>query len=806
MNCNGRKLVFCDYNPEGLRLARCIIAVCGLLASIAIQAHAVETVEPVSFADVHVDEGLWAKRLEIIRTVTIPESFKRCEETGRIDNFAVAAGLKQGQFQGAHYNDSDVYKIVQGAIYSLKVHPDPKLETYVDGVIAKIIAAQESDGYLDTHFMGDRKKSRFKNISPGPRHELYCMGHMIEASVEHYRMTGRRTMLEAAVKLADHIDSIFGPGKRDAVPHHQEIESALIKLYRVTGERRYLDLAKFFVDRRGHSENRPSVTFYGQDHLPVREQSEIVGHAVRGMYHCVNIVTLYTETGDVELLAAARRLWESTTRRKLYVTGAVGAVGRGESFGNDYQLPNGTAYAETCAGIGLVYFAHEMWKITADAEYIDVLERTIYNEVLGGVAIMGDEFFYPNKLLSTGQGWGSMRQRWFRCACCPSNICRFMLAVPGYMYGHLGDNLYVNLFIPGTAVVQMERGTVTVKQQTRYPWDGTVKITVNPDATAEFTINVRIPGWARNQPSPGELYRYIDQTTGQPVGLRINGKDATLNLKRGYAAIKRKWSAGDTITLELPMPVHRIRAHEKVINNAERVALQRGPIVYCAEWPDNGGEVLDTVLDDNVALKSEYREDLLGSLTVLSGKLTDGKTFTAIPFYARANRGRGQMNVWIARTAAAAERISTGPFPHDWQVCGPLKASHVYPPAQLAALDDDRVPGSSDDITVPYFTWLYHIGGNEWVQKTFANPTRVSSVEVYWFDQRGRSPCRLPKSWRVLFRNDNKWKAVENAGSYGIERDKFNKVSFKPVTTTVIRMEVSLEESFSAGIFEWRVK
>jgi len=255
---------------------------------------AVKTVKPVSFADVRVDEGLWAKRLEISRTVTIPECFERCEETGRIDNFAVAAGLKEGQFQGAHYNDSDVYKIVQGAVYSLKVHPDPKLETYLDGVIARIAAAQEPDGYLDTYFMGERKKIRFKNISPGPRHELYCMGHMIEASVEHYRMTGKRTMLDVAVKLADHVDSIFGPGKRDAVPHHQEIESALIKLYRATKERRYLRLAQFFIDRRGHFEDRPTVTFYGQDHLPVREQSEIVGHAVRGMYHCVNIAYLST--------------------------------------------------------------------------------------------------------------------------------------------------------------------------------------------------------------------------------------------------------------------------------------------------------------------------------------------------------------------------------------------------------------------------------------------------------------------------------------------------------------------------------
>ncbi|NQU19954.1 MAG: glycoside hydrolase family 127 protein [Candidatus Nealsonbacteria bacterium] len=514
------------------------IAVLGFVAlSAALPACAlaepVKTVTPVSLADVQIDGGMWAKRLEISRTVTIPACFKHCEETGRIDNFAVATGLKEGKFQGAHYNDSDVYKVVQGAVYINKVHPDPKLERYVDGILAKIAAAQQPDGYLDTFFTGKSKNDRFKNISPGPRHELYCMGHLIEMSVEHYKMTGKRTMLDVAIKLADHIDSVFGPGKRDAVPHHQELESALIKLYRATEQPRYLELAQFFVDRRGHFDDRPTVTFYGQDHLPVRSQSEIVGHAVRGMYHCANIALLYTETGDPELLAAARRLWQSTTQRKLYVTGAVGAVGRGESFGNDYQLPNGTAYAETCAGIGLVYFAHEMWKISPEAQYIDVLERALYNEVLGGVAITGDAFFYNNKLLSNGEGWGSLRQGWFRCACCPSNVCRFMPAVPGYLYGHLGDDLYINTFMSATATVKMDRRIVTVKQRTQYPWDGAVKIAVDPAETAEFTIHVRIPGWARNQPSPGDLYRFARQTLGPPVRLRVNGEDVAIELKRG---------------------------------------------------------------------------------------------------------------------------------------------------------------------------------------------------------------------------------------------------------------------------------
>ena len=777
-----------------------------LTAGAAARAGPVVTAKPVSFADVRVDEGFWADRLDISRRATIPHCLKRCEETGRIDNFAIAAGLKKGKHTGAHYNDSDVYKVLQGAIYSLKTNPDPKLEKYVDGVIAKIAAAQQDNGYLYTLFTISRGDQRFKHISPGPRHELYCMGHFIEAAAAHYRMTGKRTMLDVAVKLADHIDSVFGPGKQNNVPHHQEVESALIELYRVTNTRRYLKLAQFFIDHRGDHKGRPSVTFYGQDHLPVRKQSEIVGHAVRAMYNCVNMASLYAETGDAELLAATKRLWASTTRRKLYVTGAVGAIGRGESFGNDYQLPNQTAYAETCAGIGLAFFAHQMWRITPDAEYIDVLERALYNEILGGVAITGDAFFYNNKLLSTGRGWGSSRQKWFRCACCPSNICRFIPAVPGYMYGHLADDLYVNSFIPGTATVKADSRTVTLKQETNYPWDGAVKITVNPAKTAEFTINVRIPGWARNQPSPGDLYRYADQSIKPRVRLRVNGKDAPLKLQRGYAKLRRKWTAGDVVTLDLPMPVRRVLAHEKVINNAGRAALQRGPIVYCAEWPDNGKKVLGIVLDDDIVLKPVHRKDLLGGVTVLTGTLTNGRKFTAIPFYARANRGNGEMNVWIARTAPAAKRLSTASLSRDWEALGPLKASHVYPPARLRALNDNKLPKSSHDLGIPHFTWLYHTGSAEWVQKTFAKPTRVSSVEVYWFDESPKGPCRVPKSWRVVCRADNKWKAVENAVPYRLEIDKFNKVTFKEITTSIIRLEAALQRGFSGGILEWRVK
>ena len=792
-------------NLKRLSIGMLLAGIAACLAPGWLLAEPVATVQPVSFTQVRLDDGFWAARTKVCREVTIPHNLKQCEQTGRIDNFAIAAGLKQGKHTGAPYNDSDLYKIIEGAAYSLKTFPNPQLERDLDAVIATIAAAQQSDGYLFTYYTPNNPDQRFKHISPVPKHELYCMGHFIEAAVAHFRMSGKRSMLDVAVKLADHIDSIFGPGKRDNVPHHPELESALIKLYQTTSEPRYLKLAQFFIDRRGHTENRAPITFQGQDHLPLREQSEVTGHAVRAMYNCVNLTSLYQEIGDPQLLAAARRLWESTTQRKLYVTGGIGAIGNGEAFGNDYQLPNDSAYSETCAGISLVFFAHQMWQINPDAEYIDVLERALYNAALGGVSLAGNEFFYPNKLLTTGgAGWGAERQSWYDCACCPSSICRFIPAVPQYLYGQRGDDLYINSFMAGTATVETAGQTVNLTQQTTYPWDGVVKITVSPTAPAAFTVRVRIPGWARNQPSPGDLYRYAEPAPSEPIRLQVNGKDASLDLKQGYAVLKRTWQQGDVIHLELPMPVRRVLAHEKVLDNVGRVALERGPLVYCTEWPDNPDEVLGLTLDDDVVVRPEHRSDLLGGVTVLTAALHNGKKLTAIPYYARANRGNGAMNVWIARTAESARQLAAGPIPKDWESWGAFKASHVYPPEQLAALTDGKIPASPDDHDVPRFTWLYHVGVPEWVQQSFPQPTAVSALDVYWLND-AAGICRIPKSWRVLYQDGKKWKPVQTTDPYTTVSDTFNKVTFKEVVTSAIRVEASLQESGSAGILEWRV-
>ena len=639
-----------DNKPTLHRRGFLVLVTCVTVVGACAQGQPVKTVKCVGFWNVRVAEGFWAARLDANRKGTIPASLAFCESSKRIDNFAIAAKQKEGKFTGAHFNDSDVYKVVEGAAYILKVRPDAKLDKYVDDIIAKFAAAQQSDGYLDTYFTIARTDQRFKHIYPGARHELYCMGHLIEAGAAHHEVTGKKNLLTVAIKLADHIDSIFGPGKRGEVPEHQQLESALIRLYRATGEKRYLKLGRFFIDQRGNAKTRKLYSHYQQDHMPVRKQSEVVGHAVRAMYNCMGMADLYMESGDAELLAACRRLWENTTRRKMYVTGGVGATGRGEAFGKNYELPNESAYAETCAAIGLVFFAHRMWQIEPDGEYIDVLERALYNGILGGVSLAGDEFFYVNRLASTGKsGRGAARRKWFGCACCPSNVCRFIPAVPGYAYGHRGDELYVNLYLPGTARVKMDAGEVTLVQQTKYPWDGAVKITVKPAKPAKFTVKLRIPSWARGKPVGGDLYRYANAAAG-PVALKVNGSDTGVKIDKGYAAIKRKWTSGDTISLSLPMPVRRVLAHEKVTADAGRVAMERGPVVYCAEGKDNADKALETVLDDGAALKSEYRKGLLGGVSVVTGKLKGGSEFVAIPYFARANRGASEMNVWFKRT------------------------------------------------------------------------------------------------------------------------------------------------------------
>jgi len=772
-------------------------------------------VKPVPFTQVHLNDQFWAPRLETNRDVTIPYAFKKCEETGRVNNFAIAGGLMEGEHRGSYpFDDTDVYKILEGASYALMLHPDPELDKYLDGLIVKIAAAQEEDGYLYTSRTNHSKRlmnwfgeKRWSKLSGS--HELYNAGHMYEAAVAHYQATGKRTFLNVAVRNADLIASVFSPDKRRDPPGHQIIEMGLARLYRATGSEKYLELAKFFLDERGHAHGRRLYGEYSQDHKPVIEQSEAVGHAVRASYMYSGIADIAALTGDSDYLKAINRIWENVVSKKLYITGGIGARGAGEAFGRNYELPNMSAYCETCAAIGNVYWNHRLFLLHGDAKYIDVMERTLYNGLISGVSLGGKLFFYPNPLESHGQ---HRRSPWFGCACCPGNITRFVASVPGYAYAHRDDVLYVNLFASGNATVRVGKNTVGITQETRYPWDGAVRMTVDPERSAEFAIYVRIPGWARNQPVPSDLYRYMSKSDEEAV-LKVNGKRVALDLEKGYARVRRTWKMGDEVELNLPMPIRRVLAHEKVEDDRGKVALERGPIAYCAEWPDNkDGHVLNLLLPDDSPLKSDYRKDMLNGVVVIRGKAFGVKRgddarplvktkqdFVAIPYYAWAHRGRGEMAVWLARGLSAVKPLAGPSIASASQVS-------VSGGGAIEAFNDQLEPKNSNDHSNRFFHWWPRKGTLEWVQYDFKEPQEVSVAEVYWFDDTGRGECRVPQSWRILYKDGDEWKPVYTTDSYAVEKDKYNKVTFEAVKTRGLRLDVQLPDKFSAGIHEWRVK
>ncbi len=777
-------------------------------------------VKPVPFTAVHLTDKFWAPRIEINRTVTIPFAFQKCEENGRVENFNRAAAALKGELKDKKlppypFDDTDLYKVIEGAAYSLSVHPDPKLEAYVDGLIEKIAAAQEKDGYLYPARTIDPQKphpwagaTRWE-LEKVDSHELYNLGHLYEAAIAYYQATGKRSLLEIALRTADLLDRTFGPGKRSIWPGHEITEMGLARLYRATGDQRYLKLAKFLLDARGPDGSKGSGRTYNQSQVKVVDQTEAVGHAVRATYLYSGMADVAALTGDASYTNAIDKIWENVTSAKLYITGGIGARGSGEAFGDNYELPNMTAYNETCAAIGNDFWNHRLFLLHADARYIDVMERTLYNGLISGVSLDGKLFFYPNPLESNGQ---HQRSPWFGVACCPGNITRFMASVPGYVYAQQGDKLYVNLFAASTADIKLDNGRrVKLIQETRYPWDGGVRMTVDPDRSATFTINVRIPGWARNEAAPGQLYRFIDKTD-EAVTLKINGKVVPVSIEKGYAGLTRIWKRGDVIELTLPMPIRRVVANELVEADRGRVALQRGPIVYCAEWPDNSqGHVRNLMLADNAKLTAEFKSGLLGGVTVIKGRAValayngqnavtrNEQEFTAIPYYAWANRGPGEMIVWIPNDEAAAR-----PLPRP-TVASTSKVT-VSGGRNPRAINDQAEPQSSDDPSNTYFHWWPRKGTTEWVEYAFEKSAEVSEVEVYWFDDTGQGECRVPASWRVLYKDGDQWKPVESSGSYATEKDRYDRMTFKPVTTRGLRLEVTMQPNWSAGIQEWKVR
>ena len=798
--------------------------------------------QPVPFTAVHLDDVFWAPRIETNRKVTIPAAFQQCELTGRVDNFIRAAQALRGEPHDTKvppypFDDTDLYKVIEGASYALSVAPDPKLDAYVDGLIARIAAAQEPDGYLYTartinpqnphRWSGKERWVNERNDS----HELYDLGHLFEAAVAHYQATGKKSLLNVATRAADLLVQTFGPGKRSTWPGHQITEMALVKLYRVTGNEDYLNLAKFFLDQRGPGPIPSGETVnprgleYNQAQLKVIDQTEPVGHAVRAMYMYSGMADVAAIEEDARLQAAGDRIWDSLVSNKLYLTGGIGAAGGHEGFGAPYELPNMTAYNETCASVGMDLWNHRQFLLHGESKYLDVMERTLYNGLISGVSLKGDTFFYPNPLESNGQ---HARQAWFGVACCPGNITRFMASVPGYMYATRGTSIYVNLFAGGTADIDTSAGRVTVRQETRYPWDGAVHIVVTPQTPREFAVNVRIPGWAREEPVPSDLYRFADRPSPAPR-ISVDGRPMPLTLSHGFVSLDRVWKPGDAIDLELPMPVRRIKANDKVEADRGRVALQRGPIVYAAEWPDNpGGKVRNILLPDASELTSSFRPDLLNGVQVVTGRaygltkdasgrvVKRDQPFTAIPYATWANRGRGQMAVWLASTDAAAK---PAPYP---TIATTSTLTSSPSGKNIRNIIDGEDPASSDD-PASYFDWWPRNGcegsaaatsgdaqrscsTGEWIEMTFTRPSTVSETDVYWFDDTGHGGVRVPQSWRLLYRDGGDWRPVKALGEFGTARDRYNVVRFTPVTTTALRLELTMQPRVSAGVQEWSVK
>ena len=617
-------------------------------------------INPVPFTSVKVTDNFWGQRLQASREVTIPLAFSKCEETGRYENFVKAAHPSDTyKVEGFSFDDTDVYKTIEGASYSLQTYPDKKLQKYIDSVLVIVAGAQEPDGYLYTartmnpkhphNWAGKERWVAVENLS----HEFYNLGHMIEGAVAHYQATGKRNFLDIAIKYADCVCREIGngPQQKKYVPGHQIAEMALVKLYMVTGDKKYLDQAKFFLDTRGYTSRKDA---YSQAHKPVVEQDEAVGHAVRAVYMYSGMADVAAITGDSSYIKAIDKIWDNIVSKKIYITGGIGARHAGEAFGNNYELPNLSAYCETCAAIGNVYMNYRLFLLHGDAKYFDVLERTLYNGLISGVSLDGGSFFYPNPLSSNGK---YSRKPWFGCACCPSNVSRFIPSLPGYVYAVKNDQVYVNLYLSNKAELKVDKKKILLEQETGYPWNGDIRLKIT-QGNQDFTMKLRIPGWVRGNVLPSDLYSYADNQK-PAYQVSVNGQTVESDVNDGYLSIARKWKKGDVVEVHFDMIPRIVKANPKVEADHGRVAVERGPIVYCAEWPDNRFNVHSILLNQHPQFKVTDKPELLYGIRQITtdaqalsydkaGKLvTKDVELTLIPYYAWAHRGEGDMEVWL---------------------------------------------------------------------------------------------------------------------------------------------------------------
>ena len=779
-------------------------------------------IQPVPFSAVRFEGGFWGPRLETNRAVTVPYDFKKCAETGRLDNFAIAGGLKPGAHRGQRYDDSDVYKVIEGASYALAMAPDPGLDAQLDELISWIAAAQEEDGYLYTartidpqHMPDGTGPTRWSFLQES--HELYCLGHLFEAAVAHHQATGKATLLDVAVRAANLLVTIFGagPGQRQGWGGHQEVEIGVVKLYRATGTRAYLNLAKYFLDARGTKEAEPAGMNEGwlsylQANQPPVTQTEAVGHAVRAGYMYSGMADVAALTGDASYRQAIERLWQDVTERKLYLTGGIGARASGEAFGDAYELPNSTAYAETCAAVANALWNHRMFLLSGESKYADVLERVLYNGFLSGVSLSGDRFFYPNPLArrdgpvdSAGEGG---RAAWFGTSCCPVNVVRMVPSVPGMQYAVSGRNIYVTLYQSSDATLTVEGREIRLSMRTQWPWRGGVMFTAEltgPGEPLPLTVHFRRPNGNYGIPLPGGLYSYLthEEREAESGFISVAGTlDARTRLNH---------------SLEFRIPVRRVVAREEVSACRGRVAIERGPIVYCVEGVDHGGLVEDLVLPDDAVLKPKWEAELFGGVMTLVGtglrvvRAEDGELsaepapIRMVPYNAWANRGPGGMAVWLPRTIAGA-RVAAAP---TRATGAKASASQVFELDTVAALNDGLHPEGSGDHSLPRHTFWPQVGTEEWLRYDFGAPATLASVRVYWFDDTGAGRCRVPASAQVEWLDPaGAWQPVNALVPLGTAKDVWNEQSFAPVTTSALRLRVRLQEDFSAGVLEWEVR
>ena len=795
-----------------------------LLFSLMVCAETVAQIEEVPFTAVHIDDRFWAPRLEVNRTVSIPSAFRECEKNGRFDNFSIAAGLIQGEHRGDFsFDDTDPYKVIEGASYSLAVHYDKQLDEYLDSIIAIIAKAQEPDGYLTTcvtnkcyRLSGWWGRSRWEKINS---HELYNSGHLIESAVAHYRGTGKKTFLNVAIKNADLVCKTFGPneGQIHRPGGHPIIEMALCKLYKVTGNRKYLEGAKYFVEETGRCTDGHRPSMYSQDHMPILQQQEIVGHAVRAGYLYSGVADVAALTGDTAYKKALQRIWENMSSKKLFITGGIGSRAQGEGFGPNYELNSHTAYCETCAAIANVYWNYRMFLATGESKYMDVVERALYNNVLSGVSLSGDKFFYDNPLESSGE---HERQRWFGCACCPGNITRFIASVPGYIYAYKPNKanrtIFVNLYVQGKATV----GGLELEQTTDYPWDGKVRIRVGK-GNGRYAIKLRVPSWLKSSPTNNSLYTYLDRP--QPYSVSVNGKSCYPE-NTDYITFDRKWKAGDVIDIDFPMNVRRIVANDNAEDLRGKVCLERGPIVYCVEGGNQiGGTVFDKYLpnDERHEFNTHYEPLLLGGITVIdtkgrmvkaNGDVTE-VDMRAIPYAVWNNSGPQQMEVWIAGSPATAVPTPEPTIASCAQTFSNRGAIQNDAPETAPAdgwaggVNDQWEPKRSSDTSKPYHYWWLKRGTKESISYKFDKEYDVSNVQVYWLDfDHYDGNFRAPESWILYYKDaDGQWKEVEEHSTYTVDKDRYNSVDFKSVTTRELKIVAQLREGESGGVIEWKV-